>query len=145
VFTVWGNVGLEQCANLAQPVNFEIRTSAGVNYDQTVTLGSDGSYELDNVPVTTQSIAVKGQSWLQSVVPLTVAGNMSGVNVPLLAGDINGDNVVDLDDFSLLAQAFGSNSISANWNAAADLNCDGVVDLLDFTILAQNFGLTGDP
>ncbi|MEM6749993.1 MAG: dockerin type I domain-containing protein [Planctomycetota bacterium] len=57
-----------------------------------------------------------------------------------LPGDANGDGVVDLLDFDVLAQNFGSNT--GNGAADGDFNGDGTVDLLDFDILAQNFGAT---
>ena len=70
---------------------------------------------------------------------------MTGISATLLTGDINGDNMVDLRDFSLLAKAFNSTSASASWNPNADLNCDGIVDLQDFSLLAANFNKAGDP
>ncbi|MEM9296577.1 MAG: SUMF1/EgtB/PvdO family nonheme iron enzyme, partial [Planctomycetota bacterium] len=59
------------------------------------------------------------------------------------AGDANGDGVVDLLDFDVLAQRFGD-SIGFGIGAGpeqGDFNGDGIVDLLDFDILAQNFGV----
>ncbi|MEM6748859.1 MAG: dockerin type I domain-containing protein [Planctomycetota bacterium] len=57
-----------------------------------------------------------------------------------LPGDANSDGVVDLLDFDVLAQNFGSST--GNGAADGDFNGDGAVDLLDFDILAQNFGAT---
>ncbi|MEM6748835.1 MAG: dockerin type I domain-containing protein [Planctomycetota bacterium] len=57
-----------------------------------------------------------------------------------LPGDANNDGVVDLLDFDVLAQSFGSNT--GNGASDGDFNGDGAVDLLDFDILAQNFGAT---
>jgi hypothetical protein len=51
-------------------------------------------------------------------------------------GDINGDKIVNLLDYTLLSKAYGTD------NTASDLNHDKVVDLLDFTILNSNFGST---
>ncbi|MEM6749847.1 MAG: VPLPA-CTERM sorting domain-containing protein, partial [Planctomycetota bacterium] len=59
---------------------------------------------------------------------------------PGIPGDANDDGVVDLLDFDVLAQNFGSNT--GNGAADGDFNDDGVVDLLDFDVLAQNFGAT---
>ena len=67
----------------------------------------------------------------------------------ILAGDINGDGIVDIFDAILLARAFDSHSAnydyqgepaSPNWNPNADLNHDGVVDIFDAIILSANFG-----
>ncbi|MEM6749508.1 MAG: PEP-CTERM sorting domain-containing protein [Planctomycetota bacterium] len=61
----------------------------------------------------------------------------------VLGGDGNGDAVVNLIDFDVLAQNFGASvddtARSGDWNA------DGVVDLLDFDVLAQNFGVSNAP
>jgi len=51
-----------------------------------------------------------------------------------LAGDFNGDGVVDFDDFFLFAAAFGSRE------ARFDLSRDGRVDLDDFFLFAAAFG-----
>jgi len=56
-----------------------------------------------------------------------------------LAGDADGDGVVDLDDFVILKQNFGTPA-GATWSQG-DFNGDGNVDLDDFVILKQNFGL----
>ncbi|MEM6749730.1 MAG: choice-of-anchor tandem repeat NxxGxxAF-containing protein [Planctomycetota bacterium] len=56
----------------------------------------------------------------------------------VLPGDGNGDGVIDLLDFDILAQNFGQ--ATAGGASAGDFNGDGVVDLLDFDVLAQNFG-----
>ncbi|TVQ77774.1 MAG: hypothetical protein EA380_06970 [Phycisphaeraceae bacterium] len=58
---------------------------------------------------------------------------------PGCPGDINGDGVVDLDDFIILAGNFGSTNALPS---EGDINGDGVVDLDDFIILAGNFGTT---
>jgi len=54
----------------------------------------------------------------------------------VLPGDANGDGMVNLVDFSLLATAFGTA------DSSADFNGDGFVNLVDFSILAANFGNT---
>ena len=53
-----------------------------------------------------------------------------------IAGDANGDEVVNLVDFSILAAVFGTA------DARADFNGDNLVTLADFSILAANFGKT---
>ncbi len=51
-------------------------------------------------------------------------------------GDVNGDGVVDLDDFTRLKDHFGA--VRANRDMG-DLNGDGAVDLADFAIMKSNF------
>jgi hypothetical protein len=145
-FAVSGTVGLGNCVNLAQPITFTFRPAAGSNIVQTQTLGSNGSFSISGIPTGTYTIAIKGPKWLQQdLTSAVVSGNVSGLSASLLPGDINGDNVVNIEDFNLLAAAFGSDPSSANWNTDADLNCDGVVDIIDFSLLAENYGEAGDP
>jgi len=91
-------------------------------------------------------VSVKVGTWLRKRVSADLnGGSATGLTFSLVNGDINGDNVVSLADFAALRAAFGSTSVSANWNPAADLNGDGAVSLADFAILRRNFGRTGDP
>ena len=57
-----------------------------------------------------------------------------------LAGDLNGDSVVDVLDAIIFVNAFGSTPASPNWNPNADLNGNGVVDIFDAIILENHFG-----
>jgi hypothetical protein len=54
----------------------------------------------------------------------------------LLAGDANGDGQVNLDDFGILKENFGTGTSRGQ----GDFNSDGKVDLTDFGILKDNFG-----
>jgi hypothetical protein len=51
-----------------------------------------------------------------------------------LIGDINKDHVVNIQDYTLLSNAFGTT------NPAADVNSDGVVNVQDYILLSNNFG-----
>jgi len=55
-------------------------------------------------------------------------------------GDINGDGMVELTDFWIASQAFGSTPIDPNWNPNADINADNMVELTDFWIMSDHFG-----
>jgi hypothetical protein len=55
-------------------------------------------------------------------------------------GDVDGDFDVDLDDLTLLLQAFGACSGEPDYVSAADADDSGCIDLDDLTILLQRFG-----
>jgi len=57
-----------------------------------------------------------------------------------IAGDLNGDQTVNILDAIRLAAAFGSTPGNPYWNPNADINGDGVVNILDAIILAAHFG-----
>jgi hypothetical protein len=114
---------------------------------QTVTLDASGNFSLTTtVPFGSYDIAVKCNHWLRKKVTAVSLGvpGASGLSFSLTNGDVNGDNVISLGDFTALRAAFGSTSGDPNWNPLADLNGDGAVSLSDFTILRANFGGQGD-
>ncbi len=55
-----------------------------------------------------------------------------------LAGDLNGDNVVNSLDYAIFIGKFGSN------DSLADFNGDGEVNTLDYGILLRNYDVSGE-
>jgi hypothetical protein len=64
--------------------------------------------------------------------------------VYLWAGDMDGDGIVNLNDFAVFATCFGTangaDGCSVESHVFADLNRDSVIDLRDFAIFAVQFG-----
>jgi thermitase len=85
-------------------------------------------------------LAVRAQGTLLKRVPnarMRYPG-VSGLNLTLTPGDVNGDNVIDDADLLQVLFAFGAN------NPSVDLNGDGVVDDADLLLVLFNFGLQGE-
>lgn len=61
------------------------------------------------------------------------------LNLDLIPGDVNGDNVIDDADLLEILFNFGNNT-----TAPVDVNADGVVDDADLLIVLFNFGATGE-
>jgi hypothetical protein len=61
------------------------------------------------------------------------------------AGDCNNDNLVNLGDFSIVKNAFGTSLGGTNYDDRADLNGDQTVGAFDFNLLRNNFGIGGAP
>jgi len=74
----------------------------------------------------------------QRPVTLTAGGVLTLPTISLLAGDIDGNGVID---------AFDALTIGMSYNtatpAAADLNDDGIINVLDLELLARNYRQTG--
>ena len=51
--------------------------------------------------------------------------------------DVNKDGVVDLQDLSLVANAYRANTTSSNWNSNYDINKDNVIDIVDIVMVAK--------
>lgn len=109
------------------------------------TTDENGRLYLIDVPHGTYQVVIRGSHSLVRIETVTVASGMYRVYVSSLRdGDANGDNQIDLSDFSLLAAAYGTRDTQAQYDARADFNGDGRIDLTDFSVLASNYGLRGE-
>jgi hypothetical protein len=128
------------------------RTSLEASYGALLTsYKTRGAYLLIDVPSETTWVAAK-TAWnlrkrlaRSGDVPQLSANFVNGEKVPgnenkqLLAGDINGDNAINLGDFSIFQPKY------LTTDPIADLNGDGVVNIFDYSLLQVNFNATGDP
>jgi hypothetical protein len=108
-----------------------LATSAVVNPDGTFNLSAlAGSY--------TVVASAEGFLDAQGAPTLTSGATTTMQTVILLAGDIDGNNVID---------QFDAMTIGMNYNlaapTAADLNDDGIINILDLELLAGNYGQSG--
>lgn len=109
-------------------------------------INADGSFSLENVPLGAYDIYVKIEGNLQKgYLNQVMSAGTNNISLgSFVQGDLNGDNGVNIIDFSLLNAAFGSMEGAPNYNPLADINCDGGVNIIDISILNASFGLTGD-
>ncbi len=118
-------------------------TNATFSYDSDTKIGS---WDLTNVTLAddtyTATLSGAGITDAQSN-PLDgdrngYGGDNYGFQFFRLAGDANGDEVVNVGDLGILAANYGS---SGNWwDLPADLNADGTVNVGDLGILAASYG-----
>jgi hypothetical protein len=127
------------------PLTVEFRNPGSVTpiTSQTVFLNASNQFEIQSLLGGDYDVAMKAPHWLREVLHLPAGGGPLAFS--LYNGDVNGDNVVNLVDFSLLSSAFRAVPGDPHWNPDADLNGDNVVNLLDFAILSSNFRRQGDP
>ncbi|MCE9559172.1 MAG: hypothetical protein K8R88_09490 [Armatimonadetes bacterium] len=113
---------------------------------QTATLGADGSYSISTFRQGDARITIKGSHWLRRHAISTdiPVGGLTGVNAVLINGDCNGDDVIDLTDYTAVVTDFNSLVGDPNYHTSTDLNGDGVIDLTDYTILVTQFNGVGD-
>ena len=145
---VYGTMQLQGCTNLRQSITFAYRpTDGSAPFTRTRTLSANGTFAFSDIPGGKYDVAIKGAIWLQNVVPVdTTGGNVSVVVTQLRAGDANNDNVCDIADFGILANAYNSdaNIPGSGYDVRADFDCNGVVDIADFGLLVNNYNTTGD-
>jgi len=113
--------------------------------EKVVALDANGNFATEAPSGRAFDVSVKESVYLRRTLSLDSRTDpLDNVQFGMIPGDCNGDNSVNLFDFLVLRQAFGSAPGSPNWNDRADLNRDGSVNLVDFVILRSNYGRSGD-
>ncbi|MBI1982250.1 MAG: hypothetical protein HYS68_01565, partial [Candidatus Levybacteria bacterium] len=117
------------------PVNLTYESSTGI-YGGTASLPSSvtGTHDI-RIEVPGRLIKKLG---VTTGTPQTLSGN-------LFAGDIDGDNDIDIFDYKLLLSCSIYASLAqkvdcAGKSSEADLNLDGKVDQFDYNLLLREFG-----
>lgn len=127
-------------------VEFRTPNTATVREVRTTTLDATGRFDLYTALSGSFDVRVKGSKWLQKKLGSISVSRTPGAHrvFVLRAGDIVPDNVVNLDDFLVLAGSYEAADGDPNYDAAADLDGDARVDLSDFLMLAANYDAVGD-
>lgn len=106
---------------------------------------SSGAIVLNNITADTYDLVVKVSGFLAQGIAGFQVQNIGNTLIlaDLRAGDINGDNAINLADASAMNQPFGKSIDQAGYNPLSDLNCDGQINLADVSLLNAAFGLSG--
>jgi plastocyanin len=144
---VSGTLQLEGCASAAVPLSVILHPADNSgDIARTVTPAANGDFTIPYLPAKDYTLLVKGSKWLAvSGAANTSGGNVSGLSLGTLrGGDADNSNLVDVEDLSLLIQAFDASPADANWNQGkADFNCNDIVDVEDLDIFIRNFDESG--
>jgi hypothetical protein len=101
---------------------------------------------LPGLPPVSIDVQVKhGASLSRRIRSVLVADEMNGPVAfgVLPAGDLNGDDVVNVLDFSIMRAAFGRSPGTLGYDRRADVDGDSLVGVVDFSLLRRNFGRAG--
>ena len=148
-----GNITLQNYqADVTQvPVTVEIQSTSSTTAIETDTVSLDSAGNYSFIPTTqglsgAYNVVVKASHWLAQCVPTVLDTDGSGVaSFSLINGDVNGDNFIEDQDYSLLGVSWYSSVGDANYNVNADLNGDGFVEDQDYSIMGMNWYASGDP
>lgn len=104
-----------------------------------VTAEADGTFSV-MASAGTYKVVATADGFLSAEASATLTADATTTlsAVTLLAGDIDGNNVIDQFDAMTIGMSY-----NASDPAAADLNNDGVINVLDLELLAANYRLTG--
>ncbi len=123
-------------------------TSTLTTYIVNTTLSPSGTFVANSIdiPAGTYDILVKVQGALAILSEdVVLNGGANSLSTgPVVLGDLNGDNQINLFDISQFTVSFGSSVGEAAYSLLADFNCDGTVNLFDISSLNNGFGQSGD-
>jgi hypothetical protein len=132
------------------PVVIEVRDSTNSTILETHTMNMDStgkySFNISTMGLTgNHYITAKPSHWLAKGLLVNLSGGADTANFTVANGDINGDNYVEDQDYSLMGLAWYSLLGDANYDANADLNGDGAVEDQDYSLLGLSWYQSGDP
>jgi hypothetical protein len=111
-----------------------------------------GDIVLDNTLVSgTYSVRVKGDQYLRTLIPgiqtITQGQSLSLPQTVLIAGDITGDNVLNISDYNVLMGCYSDLSAAISCTQAnqgfADLTDDGNVNQFDYNLFLRELNNNG--
>ena len=142
--TITGKIALP---NGADPSGVEVSIKLG---DRTVSTlaDADGNFSFTELKNGVWVVSYKHPQYVNScsITQTQNGGTTIMDDETMIAGDINGDGVIDIADFTVISATYGSNSGDTEYAVAADLNGDSVINIFDLTILGSHFGINGcDP
>jgi len=99
----------------------------------------DGTFSL-TAPAGTYTVEATASGFLDARGPavITAGQTTTKTTISLLAGDIDGNGVIDQFDAMTIGMSYNTAS-----PAAADLNADSTINVLDLELLAANYRATG--
>ncbi len=139
--SVSGKLILQGGASSIYPAVFEVRPANGDPvFTRTVKLCPDGSFVLSELAAKNYGFSVSVSRFLSRGFSANLSsGSVSGVNVVLLPGDINGNRKIDVDDLTLLLNRYNSTLGDGTYDDLCDLNTDNSIDVDDLTLLLNNY------
>lgn len=124
--------------NASKPVVVNVYDT-GMNLVATMQTNPDDSFQFEVAAGTYKVVAISEGS-LRAEATETISAGVTRIlpTIDLIAGDIDGNNVIDQFDALTIGMSYNSSTPSA-----ADLNNDGTINVLDLEALARNYRMTG--
>jgi hypothetical protein len=104
-----------------------------------VTANANGTFSL-TAAAGSYTVVARASGFLSAQGPVTLTAGQTTTKptISLIAGDIDGNGVIDQFDAMTIGMSYNTAT-----PAAADLNNDGVINVLDLEILADNYRASG--
>lgn len=145
--TVSGTVGLANWEPVSSPnARFTLRNTGGDTVINDIEVGPFGAFAFTTALRGEFNLLAKTTHWLQDIFPTTINitdSGVTGVVYALVNGDCDGNNIIDIADYTMLAAGFSAVVGDSRYSLNIDLNGDGIVDVSDYGILSQSFSRVG--
>lgn len=137
---------LSDCGSRNITVELNNQSNPDLNQDYSTSIDENGDFTVPDFDAGIYDILITVDGYLsQLYTDVTMESGTNELEVSgIIAGDLNESNGVNISDFSILNNAFGSSYGDANYNLYSDFNCDGAVTIIDISILNIAFGMVGD-
>jgi hypothetical protein len=120
-----------------------------VNYaSQTTDSSGFFTVSLGTNPGGTYNWRAKGPQYMANSGSFSFSSGASDVQVEMglmKAGDLNNDNVINIQDVSIMRNSFQKQQGDPGYDPRADLTGDNNVNIQDYNLLRGNFGQSGAP
>lgn len=113
---------------------------------QSRSINEEGEVVFPNLPVGTFDLYLKPEGYLQvylGQVELLPEENLAIIPAVFQAGDITGNNGINVADASAISSSFNTGVADPGYNYLADFNCDNYISILDFSAIIPGFNTTG--
>jgi len=118
-----------------------ITATSGYAYTTTVP-NLDGTWSLAGVMPGTYAVQVEMERYLDASRNGVVVQDEATTTLPqvrLLGGDANDDDIINIQDLSLIGGAYGTTPGDPYWKDQANINDDGIVNILDLVLAGGNY------
>ena len=132
-----------------QTIMLTLKQAGEIKYQQEITAqaNSQGIYtgRLNDLPPGNYTAYLKGETQLQKKLGQITINQGETTKAewtaqPLLAGDFNNDNILNIFDLALIVQQYTQLTVPTNnQNQKYDVNSDGVIDITDIALVLQNY------
>ncbi len=131
----------------SQLFTFTFRLSGLPDIVKTAMVNTIGEFTMSDLPPSNYTVYIKGVRFLASNVNINSGEtDISGIIVPIRAGDVDDNNVVNSDDLSHLLSSYGSARGEGVYelNPSADFDQNGFIDVDDLANLLNNYNVAGN-
>jgi len=141
------NVSVANYGNLTETFELELYCNTTFIDKRTVTLLEPGENLTVTFNLDTATLSCGKSYIITAKIPavpyeINISNNaLEGDTIKIkLMGDINGDNMVNMADITIILNAYGSFPGHPRWNSDADLFQDNKIDISDLILIIDNFG-----